>query len=129
MSRVVHFEIHADDPDRAAAFYTALLGWRVQKWDGPVEYWMLFTGAESEPGINGGLMRRRGPRPVGGEPTNAFVCTMGVADLDAATAKLAELGGAVCVPKMAVPTIGWLAYATDPEGNIFGLLQPDMAAA
>jgi predicted enzyme related to lactoylglutathione lyase len=50
--------VSAEDPDRAAAFYKEALGWDVQKWDGPQEYWVLTTGAEDAPGINGGMNRR-----------------------------------------------------------------------
>ena len=58
MPRVIHFEIPTDDPERAAKFYRNVFGWEIQKWDGPVEYWLVTTGDEDQPGINGGLMRR-----------------------------------------------------------------------
>src|SRR4051794_25991230 len=89
MARVVHFEIHAENPDRAVVFYSALLGWRFQKWDGPMPYWMIFTGENSEPGINGGLLPRRGPAPAEGQAVNAYVCTVGVENLDDRLAALA----------------------------------------
>ena len=57
MPRVIHFEIHADNPDRAARFYTELFGWTFNKWGGPMEYWVLITGPEGTPGINGGTLR------------------------------------------------------------------------
>ena len=58
MPRVIHFEIHADNPDRALNFYQTVLGWQFQKWDGPMEYWMVRTGPKEQPGIDGGLLRR-----------------------------------------------------------------------
>ena len=125
MSRTIHFEIHSSDPDRAAAFYTALFGWQIKKWDGPMEYWMIVTGPDSQPGINGGLVRRRGPAPKEGQCVNAFVCTINVPDLDAALQKLATLGGTIALPKMPVPTVGYLAYAKDTDDNIFRMMQPD----
>jgi predicted enzyme related to lactoylglutathione lyase len=128
MHRLVHFEIHADDLERAANFYSKLLGWTVTKWDGPVEYWLISTGPSDKPGINGGLMKRRGPRPEPGQAVNAYVCTTEVPDLDATLATSSQLGATPAVPKMAVPGVGWLAYIIDPEGNIFGLMQPDPAA-
>ena len=76
MARVVHFEIHADDPERAIDFYESALGWEFTKWDGPGEYWLIKTGSQDEPGINGGLMRRQGP--LSGDEVNAFVCTVQV---------------------------------------------------
>jgi predicted enzyme related to lactoylglutathione lyase len=128
MGRVVHFEIHAEDPDRAIRFYTRLLDWKFQKWDGPMEYWMVFTGPAEEPGINGGLMKRMGGGPLDGAAVNAYVCTAQVADVDASVKQVTDLGGSIALPKMPIPGIGWLAYAKDTEGNIFGMMQNDPAA-
>lgn len=127
MSRVVHFEVHAENPDRAAQFYSELFGWQFQKWAGPIEYWMIITGAGNE-GINGGLIRRHGAGPPPGQPLNAFSCTVDVADLDASLAKSLTLGATVALPKMAVPGVGWLAYIHDTEGNVLGMMQNDPAA-
>ncbi|HRA21534.1 MAG TPA: VOC family protein [Anaerolineae bacterium] len=128
-SRPVHFEIHAVDPERMAAFYSELFGWTIQKWEGPMEYWMVMTGAEGELGINGGLMRRMGAAPADGAPVSAFVCTVGVEDCDASVAKAVALGGSVAMPKGPIPGMGWLAYIKDLDGNILGVMQSDEAAA
>ena len=127
MPRVVHFEVPADDPERAARFYKSVFGWEIEKWDGPMDYWMVTTGPEGEMGINGGIMRRM-ERADGGSPT-AYVCTVGVDSLDDYVAKVETNGGTIVAPKMAVPGIGWMAYCKDPEGNQFGLMQPDEKAA
>ena len=68
---VVHFEIPADDPERAAKFYRELFGWDINRWEGAAsgvsEYWMVKTvptdaaGQPTAPGVNGGLMRRMMP--------------------------------------------------------------------
>jgi uncharacterized protein len=130
MARAVHFEIHASNPQALIDFYAGLFGWSFNKWEGG-EYWMIHTGPDEEPGINGGLLPRRGPLPENMAAINAFVITVGVDDLDALLAKVESGGGGglVCVPKMAVPGIGWLAYAKDPDGNIFGMMEPDINAA
>lgn len=128
MSRVIHFEIHTDDPERAVGFYSNLLGWQFHKWDGPMPYWLITTGPDGQPGINGGLMRRMGPPPADGQPVNAFPCTTAVTDLDDKIAAVTRLGGQIALPKMPVPGVGWLAYAKDTEGNIFGMMQNDPAA-
>ncbi|QEL19039.1 VOC family protein [Limnoglobus roseus] len=125
MGRVVHFEIHADNLERASKFYTELLDWKFTKWDGPMEYWLITTGADSNVGINGGLMKRMGASPVLGQCVNSYVCTAGVDNLDETLAKGQSLGAAVALPKMPVPGIGWLAYVHDTEGNILGLMQRD----
>jgi hypothetical protein len=128
MRRLVHFEIHASDPERMLAFYTTLFGWKVQKLGGDLEYWLLTTGTPDEPGIDGALLRRRGAPPADGQPVNAFVCTVNVSSVDAIADQLPALGGSIALPKMAVPGVGWLMYLKDPDGNILGVLQNDAAA-
>jgi uncharacterized protein len=128
VGRVVHFEIHADNPERAAEFYTALLGWKLTKWDGPMEYWMVFTGPDGTPGINGGMIRRQHPRS-GNDGVIAYVCTVDVKNLDQSIEQAVKLGGAVALPKMPVPSVGWLAYVKDTEGNVLGLMEADEKAA
>jgi uncharacterized protein len=128
MPRVMHFEIHAENPERAITFYTDLFGWEFKKWDGPMPYWLINTGPDGEPGINGGLMNRMGPPPADGQAVNAYVCTVGVTDLDGSVTKALGSGGTTAMPKMPVPGIGWLAYVKDTEGNILGMIQPDPTA-
>ena len=88
----------------------------------------MTTGPETEPGINGGLLFRRGQAPTEGQPVNAFVCTVGVANLEESVDKALKAGGIIALPKMAVKDIGWLAYCKDTEGNIFGMMQEDKSA-
>ena len=127
MSRPVHFEIHADDPGRARAFYESVFGWGFQQW-GDNPYWLVSTGSDG-PGIDGGLLPREGPPPADDAPVSSFVITMDAADLDKTIAAIEEAGGRIVVPKQAVPRLGWLAYGKDTEGNIFGVLQNDESAA
>ena len=121
MSRVVHFELAVDDPQRATAFYQNVLGWQAQKWDGPVDYWMLMTGPEGEPGINGALTPRQPDWP-------GVVNTVDVDDLDSVVAAVRVNGGQVFEARIAVPGVGYLAYVADTEGNIFGMMQADPSA-
>ena len=127
MPRVIHFEIHADDPDRAIRFYKELLGWEFTLWDGPMQYWMIMTGPDSAPGINGGLIKRQHPIS-GNDGVIAYVCTVEVDDLDKYVARGQQFGGTIGLPKMPIPGVGWLAYLKDTEGNVFGLMQSDPAA-
>ncbi len=120
MPRVIHFELPAEDPERAAKFYGDVFGWEIQKWDGPIEYWMIKTGDESKTGINGGLMRHD-PQFPARTPIN----TVDVDSIDESVAKVEAAGGKIVMPKHHIPTIGWLAYAQDTEGIIFGMMQPD----
>jgi predicted enzyme related to lactoylglutathione lyase len=120
MGRVVHFELPADDPQRAVGFYTDVFGWRVDSWPG-VEYFLATTGPDGEPGINGAILRRQAPitRPV---------TTVEVESLNDTLEKLKSAGGAVIDGKRAVAGIGWHAYCEDSEGNVIGVLQPDPQA-
>lgn len=128
MGRVIHFEIHATEPEVLVDFYRGLFDWTFTKWDGPMPYWMIKTGEPGAPGIDGGLLPRQGSRAASGQPVNSYVCTVDVADLATSIAKGTSLGGTVVVPTMAIPGIGWLAYLTDPDGNIFGMMQMDEKA-
>jgi len=127
MSRVVHFEIHAENPERAATFYKNSFGWQISKWDGPADYWLISTGPSNEPGIDGAITKRQGP--IDGEAVIAYVCTIDVPSVDDATAKVTAHGGTIALPKMPVPHVGWLVYCKDTEGNIFGMMQNDPSAA
>lgn len=123
MPRVVHFEIHASEPARAAEFYKKVFDWEITKWEGPVDYWLVKTGEKEEPGIDGGIMQRQGK--IDGEAVIAYVCTVDVDSLDKYSDRVISAGGQNVVPKMAVPGVGWLAYFKDTDGNIFGIMQSD----
>lgn len=122
MGRVVHFEIHCADLDRAEAFYREALGWKIQRWEGgPVDYRLVTTGAD-EPGIDGALVERRGG--IDGQAVIAYVCTAQVDDLGDTERRVREAGGEIALPRDEVPGVGHLEYFKDTEGNIFGALQP-----
>jgi len=122
MPRVVHFEFNADDPERAAGFYTEVFGWDIQKWGGPADYWLASTGEGR--GIDGAI--QSAPEFVGGQKA---VLTVEVGAVDETAAGVEAAGGSVIVPRMAVPHVGWLIYCRDTEGMIFGALQPDESAS
>jgi len=116
MSRVVHFEILADDPKRAAAFYEAALGWRIESPEGMAEqYWLIKTGEEGEPGINGGLMARHFEQPI--------INTIDMKSLDETIASVQSAGGTLVHGPNEIPGIGMHAYFMDTEGNMFGAMQ------
>jgi predicted enzyme related to lactoylglutathione lyase len=123
MGRVVHFEIHCGDPDRAERFYRDVFGWDIQRYEGaPIDYRLITTGPDDQPGINGALVQRRGE--IDGSAVIAYVNTISVEDIDEAERRLAAAGGEVALPRAEVPGVGQLAYYKDTEGNIFGILQP-----
>lgn len=117
MNRFTHFELVTDDYEKTAAFYRNVFGWQVQKWDGPVEYWLVTSGDTSTPGINGGLMKAGGP-------FSGTVNTLEVEDIDAALARVKANGGQIVFDKDLVPGVGHLAYIKDNAGIIIGIMQP-----
>ena len=121
MPRIIHFEIGADDPERAIDFYQKTFGWKIDKWDGG-DYWLVATGPDNQPGINGGIFKK--PGPIGANIVN----TLDVPSVDDSMAKVTENGGKIIEQKMAVPGVGWLAYCQDTEGNAFGIMQMDKNA-
>ncbi|HQR28570.1 MAG TPA: VOC family protein [Nocardioides sp.] len=127
MSRVIHFEIHAEDVPRAVEFYRAVFGWEFQDWGefAGMPYFGAITGADDQPGINGAVMQRQGPNPAPGATVAGAVLTMGTGDFDATAAKILEAGGTVALPKHALTGMAWQGYFLDTEGNVFGVHQPD----
>jgi predicted enzyme related to lactoylglutathione lyase len=117
MGRVVHFEIHATDLDRAQRFYGEAFGWQVQRWEGaPVDYRLVTTGPGDRPGIDGALAER-GER-------QGVICTIEVDDLAATERAIQQLGGERITEPGDIPGVGRHAYFRDPDGIAFGVLQP-----
>jgi len=127
MGRLIHFEIHVSDMERAKKFYGEVFGWTFQDWSdyAGMPYFGAVTGDEKDLGINGALMQRKGNPPEVNAAMNGFSCTMGVENYDQTEAKILEHGGKVALPKHALPGMAWQGYYLDPEGNVFGVHQPD----
>lgn len=110
---IIHFEIPANDPEKLGSFYRNLFGWKIEKTEGPMEYWIIETAPAGE-GVNGGLMRREAPEQV---PTNYI----SVESVDEYSRHVVELGGKVVLPKQEVPEMGYFAVCLDPDGNSFAI--------
>ncbi len=121
MSKVVFFELPADDPKRAIAFYEKVFGWTMTQFNAPMQYWLVTAGPDDEPGINGAIMSRMMPEQV-------TVDTISVESVDDTTKKVIEAGGTIMRPKQVVSGVGYLAYCVDTEGNVFGVMQMDPSA-
>ena len=121
MARLVHFEMNVKDVHKAISFYEDVFGWRFQKWDGPMDYWLVMTGDEDEPGIDGGLGYEEEGFPK-------VVNTIDVGNIDEVIKKIESKGGEIVKPKHAVPGVGWLAYFKDSEGVMSGIMQNDPRA-
>jgi predicted enzyme related to lactoylglutathione lyase len=124
MPSVVHFEIPADDVERAKKFYGDLFDWKIEKFSGPtpMDYWMVMTGKEEgQMGLDGGMMQRQDPR----QQTIVYI---DVPSVDDYVHKVVSLGGQMGVPKTAIPGMGYFAVCFDPENNGFGLWENDTNA-
>ncbi|BDZ54006.1 VOC family protein [Agromyces marinus] len=129
---VVHFEIHASEPQRLIDYYSELLGWKFSQV-GDMTYWVIDTGegaignVEAQPGlgINGGLTQREGPAPAEGAPINGCNIVVGVdGSVDELMRRGVELGGVEALPATDWEGIGRGGYLRDPDGNVVGLLSP-----
>ena len=123
-NNLASFAIHADDVPRAIAFYTAVFGWRFEAW-GPPGFFLIHTGDDVQPGIQGLMHQRMAPKGDGGP--NCFECTIAVSDVDAISALVIAHGGTVVMPKASIPTVGDVIYFLDPEGNRVGAMRYETA--
>jgi uncharacterized protein len=118
-NKVASFAIHADDVQRCRRFYEAVFDWQFEPW-GPPDFYLVHTGDERTPGVQGLLHKRQEPRGAGGP--NCFECTIAVADIDAVTAAVTMHGGRVIMNKAPIPTVGILTKFEDTEGNLLGAM-------
>lgn len=113
--KVIHFEIPIDDDERGVAFYGKAFGWTLEQW-GPVEYWT--TDAGDGEGIGGALSKRSDQVP-------SLMFYIDVESVDAALDAVEAAGGKRLSDRMPIPSVGWMAYFEDTEGNRVGLFEPD----
>lgn len=118
-NNLASFSIHAADVQRARQFYEGVFAWRFEPW-GPPDFYLIHTGDESHPGVQGLLHARMAPMGDGGP--NCFECTISVADVDAIAAAVVAHGGTIVMPKATIPTVGELIYFNDTEGNRVGAM-------
>jgi uncharacterized protein len=132
MPTIVHFEMPADDVERAKKFYTDLFGWKIEKWPGTsstdsssssMEYWIVSTTDDkgNKAPIGGGLMKRQ-------EQHQQITNFIDVNSVDEYSSKIEKLGGKVVVSKMAVPGMGFFAICHDTENNSFGIWESNDSA-
>jgi len=128
---VVHFEIHASEPQTLIDFYSGLLGWSFSQFEG-APYWTIDTGegaignvaGSAGHGINGGLVPRQGPKPEVGSPVVGCNIVVGVDEVDSLMRRGVELGATEALPAEDYPGVGRVGYLLDPDNNVFGLISP-----
>lgn len=120
MPKVVHFEVNADDIERAKGFYENVFNWKIEKWAGG-EYWTIEAGDEGEEGINGGLQKRE-------DPADQIFNYISVSSVEETKTKVEKNGGSIESPKITVPGVGYFYMFKDTEGNKLGIMQEDESA-
>lgn len=118
MPKINHFEINADNPQRAIEFYKNVFKWKVEKWEGPLDYWIIIAGDEDEMGINGGLQKRENKE-------DKIINYIGVESVNNIIKKVEKNGGKILKPKSAIPGVGYYAFFEDTEGNRLGIMEED----
>jgi len=119
MNSIGYFEIQAGKPEKVIAFYTKVFGWNFDEQTGlPIKYWQIETD-----GIRGGLLERPAQTPPTECGTNAYTCSIEVADFDQTAALITENGGQIAMAKFLVPGRCWQGYFLDPDNNVFGIFE------
>jgi uncharacterized protein len=121
-ANLASFAIHVDDIDRARAFYRAVFGWDFEPW-GPPGFYLVHTGDDRSPGIQGIMHERSEPRT--GTGLNGVEPTFAVDDVAAVVAAVEAHGGTITFPPTGIPTVGTLTRFLDPEGNDIGAMRYD----
>ena len=116
MPRPIHFDMTVDNPERAMNFYRDIFGWKFEKWSGPMKYWMVTTGNEKEPGINGGFSKRS-------ESAMPNMNTIGVSSVVKFSKMVQDKGGKVLMPKTPIPGVGWFATVRTLKETLSELLK------
>ena len=117
------FAIHVDDVDRARIFYEKVFGWAFEPW-GPPGFYLIRTGDDASPGVQGLMHKRIEPRT--GTGMNGFEPTFAVDDVDAIAAAVEANGGTLTVKKSHIPTVGTLIRFLDTEGNDVGAMNYEL---
>jgi len=111
-------DLGSPDPDAAAEFYGALLGWEVLEAQDPEQ-----TGGYRMAQMQGKPVAGMMPLMQEGQPP-AWTTYVSVEDADATAAAVKEAGGSVLVEPMDVLDVGRMAVFADPSGAVFAVWQP-----
>lgn len=114
-NNIAHFDIHADDVERARRFYERVFGWRFEAW-GPPDFYMIHTGPPENPGIHGSVSKRT--EPIAGRGRVGWECTVSGADLSAIKAAIVANGGKILLDDHEIVGVGTLIQFADTEGNV-----------
>ncbi len=115
-------ELATTDVDGAKAFYSEMIGWNFDAMPMPDTeggtYWILKSGDD----MAGGLMAMPPAVPDGTPPY--WMSYVAVDDVDAAMAKVPDLGGSVLTEPFDIPNVGRMGVIQDPQGAVVSLMTP-----
>lgn len=114
-NNIAHFDIHADDVERARRFYERVFGWRFEAW-GPPDFYLIHTGTDADPGIHGSVSKRN--EGLAGRGRIGFECTISVDDLAAIKSAIVANGGKILLDEHEIVGVGTLIRFEDTEGNV-----------
>lgn len=121
VGRFLWYELLTSDREAAADFYCSVMGWTTDTWEaGDEPYLMLVNGDHRL----GGVMAMPEEAKREGAPPH-WLPYVGVADVDVAVGRAAELGGGVLMPPMEIPDVGRIAVLSDPAGAAFAVFDPE----
>ena len=119
MNAIGYFEIQVNEPEKAVDFYATVFGWKFTEQTGlPIKCWRIETE-----GISGGLLARPAKTPPSECGTNAYICSIEVADFDATAELILTNGGQIAMTKFEIPGRCWQGYFIDGNNNTFGIFQ------
>jgi predicted enzyme related to lactoylglutathione lyase len=122
MATIVHFDVPAEDVQRAKTFYEKLFDWQIEPVPGPMEYYNILTKDENGiEGVAGGMGKRA-------NQNKKITNYIGVSSVDEHIIKIQDLGGKIIMPKTTIPGFGYLATFIDTEGNTLGIWETDSEA-
>ena len=114
------FEIYVKDVARARAFYEGVLGVKLAALESPdssVSAMWAFPMEKDAPGATGALVSMQGQQPSGNGTIIYFTC----ADCAVEAKRVPANGGKIMKDKFAIGQYGFIALASDLDGNVIGL--------
>lgn len=115
------YELGTSDLKGATAFYEKILGWQIT--DAGMEgftYLLARSGDEMVAGLMSNDMQE-------GPPPPNWLIYFAVDECDATAARITSAGGSIYKPPADIPGTGRFAVVADPQGAVFGILQPDLS--
>ncbi len=120
VGRFCWYDLMTTDVEAGKNFYTSVIGWGIEKWDNADFDYPMWTTAR---GPIGGAAALPEEAQAAGSPPH-WIAYVEVADINTATTRVQELGGAVHMAATEIPDTGEFAVVADPQGAVFALYQP-----